>query len=132
MTPGLPSRNDSAVGENPDGAVGTHILRGPHVVAGWNCRVQTCFSGCPGQDNPHVHASAEDPGYVRELPSSREVVGISLEFGLEFRDTGPPLQPCRHSVGLRLDVYDDDRDPTDPSARLAVCVRCHPWTSGAP
>jgi hypothetical protein len=25
-------------------------------------------------------------------------------------------------------VYDDDRDPGDPAARLAVCVRCHPWT----
>lgn len=122
------SRHHAPSRENPNRTVSTRILLGPYVVAGRNCRVQRCFSGCAAEIGPHVHVSAEVPSCVRELPSSREIVGISLEFGWEFRDSGPPLQPCLHSVGLRLDVYDDDREPDDPGARLAVCTACHPAT----
>lgn len=123
---------DLSAPKNPYRTVGSNVLLGPHVVAGRNCRVQACLSGCLGRGDPHVHVSAEDPSCVRELPSSREIVGISLEFGWEFQEGGPPGQPCGHSLGLRLDVYDDDREPEDPAARLAVCVRCHLGSSERP
>lgn len=120
------SRHHAPIWENPNRAIGPHVLLGPYVVAGRNCRVQRCISGCEDRVGPHVHISAEDPTRVRELPSSSEIVGISLEFGWEFQESGPPLQPCLHSAGYRLDVYDDERNPGDPRARLAVCARCHP------
>ncbi len=125
------SREDLS-GEDPKRAVPSGVLLGPYIVAGRNCRVQRCLLGCGGSVDPHVHVSAEDPSRVRELPPPPEVVGLAVELAWEFEDSGPPLQPCAHSVGLRLDVYDDDREPGDPASRLAVCVRCHPATPEGP